>query len=107
MSDIACDLLRGSPNFDADATRRAFDPLEPMLPGQSHHESGTLAMGHSPTHSVVKTNGQFHNVENLYAADASVFPCVGVANPTLTITAIAYHVAEAICEETRSAAAIT
>ncbi len=107
MSDIACDLLRGSPNFDADATRRTFDPLEPMLPGQSHHESGTLAMGHSPTHSVVKTNGQFHNVENLYAADASVFPCVGVANPMLTITAIAYHVAEAICEETRRAAALT
>jgi choline dehydrogenase-like flavoprotein len=42
---------------------------------------------------VVDPNGRFHRVKNLFAADASVFPNIGVANPMLTITAVAYHVA--------------
>ena len=34
-----------------------------------------------------------NDVENLFVADASVFPCVGVANPMLTTTALAYRLA--------------
>ena len=53
-------------------------------------------MGMDPEYSVVNPEGRFHGVRNLYAADASVFPCVGVANPMLTITAIGYLVAASI-----------
>jgi choline dehydrogenase-like flavoprotein len=70
--------------------------LEPLPPGRSHHEAGTLRMGTDPAVSVVTPEGRFHAVKNLFAADASVFPCVGVANPMLTITAIAYHVAAGV-----------
>ncbi|HVV16483.1 MAG TPA: FAD-dependent oxidoreductase [Polyangia bacterium] len=69
------------------------EKLEPMPPGRSHHEAGTLRMGTDPKHSVVDPTGRFHNMKNLYCSDASVFPYVGVANPMLTITAVGYHVA--------------
>jgi choline dehydrogenase-like flavoprotein len=65
-----------------------------LPPGRSHHESGTLRMGDSPRHSVTDSDGRFHDVKNLYAADASLFPCVGVANPMLTISALAYRLAD-------------
>ena len=69
------------------------EKMEPLPPGRSHHEGGTLRMGVDPAASVVDPNGRFHQVKNLFAADASVFPNIGVANPMLTITAVAYHVA--------------
>jgi len=72
------------------------DKLEPLPPGRSHHEGGTLRMGTDPAVSVVNPDGRFHGVKNLFAADASVFPCIGVANPMLTITAVAYHVAAGV-----------
>jgi choline dehydrogenase-like flavoprotein len=72
------------------------EKIEPLPPGRSHHEGGTLRMGTDPEHSVVNPEGRFHGVRNLFAADASVFPCVGVANPMLTITAMGYHVAASI-----------
>jgi len=61
--------------------------------GRSYHEAGTLRMG-APQNSVTNEFGQVHGVTNLYVADASLFPCVGVANPMLTITALAYRVAD-------------
>ena len=72
------------------------EKIEPLPPGRSHHEGGTLRMGTDPAYSVVNPEGRFHGVHNLYAADASVFPCVGVANPMLTITAMGYLVAASI-----------
>jgi choline dehydrogenase-like flavoprotein len=62
--------------------------------GRSYHEAGTLRMGSDTTTSVVDENGRVHGVENLYVSDAALFPCVGVANPMLTITALAYRVAD-------------
>jgi choline dehydrogenase-like flavoprotein len=64
--------------------------------GRSNHEVGTLRMGHDVSESVTDSRGQVHDVENLFVADASVFPCVGVANPMLTTTALAYRLAHHI-----------
>lgn len=67
--------------------------------GRSNHEVGTLRMGPKGSESVTNWLGRVHDVENLYVADASVFPCVGVANPMLTTTALAYRLAHNIgCE---------
>ncbi len=74
------------------------EKLEPLPPGRSHHEGGTLRMGTDVALSVVDPKGRFHGIANLFAADASIFPNVGVANPMLTITAVAYHVAANIAD---------
>ena len=55
-------------------------------------------MGTDPALSVVDPKGRFHGTANLFAADASIFPNVGVANPMLTITAVAYHVAANVAD---------
>lgn len=65
--------------------------------GRSHHEAGTLRMGHADDErSVTNADGQVHGSDNLYVADAALFPCVGVANPMLTVTALGYRLADHI-----------
>jgi len=64
-------------------------PLEVL-----NHACGTCRMGSDPATSVVDTHGRAHEVENLFLADASVFPASAATNPTLTIAANAFRVAE-------------
>jgi choline dehydrogenase-like flavoprotein len=58
----------------------------------SAHIMGTLRMGHDPATSVTNPGGKFHGIENLYAADGSLFPTSGGMNPSLTIMALGYRV---------------
>lgn len=71
------------------------DPTE-LPPGRSHHEAGTLRMGPDDSTSVVDRNCKVYGIDNLYVADAAVFPCAGVANPMLTVTTLAYRLAHHI-----------
>ncbi|MEM1117754.1 MAG: GMC family oxidoreductase [Bacteroidota bacterium] len=66
----------------------------PMPLGVVNHQCGTLRMGHDPAASVVDAQGKAHDLGNLYVADASVFPSSGATNPTLTIAANAFRVAD-------------
>ena len=63
---------------------------------QSHHVGGSLRMGDDPQHSVVDTNLKFHGYKNLYCCDLSVFPYIPVANPSLTLGALAIRLADHI-----------
>ena len=65
-------------------------------PPTSKHIMGTLRMGSDPATSVVDAGGRFHDVDNLYAADGSVFVTSGGWNPTLTIIAVALKIAHGI-----------
>ena len=51
--------------------------------------------------SVTDSWGQVHGT-NLFLADAALFPCVGIANPMLTITALAYRVADRVAAATQA-----
>ncbi len=73
-------------------------PCAPFLvgPPNSRHVMGTLRMGDDPSTTVTNAQGRFHDVDNLYATDGSVFPNSSGYNPTLTIVAVALKIAHGI-----------
>ena len=75
--------------------RSFLSPCGPLLgdPPSSAHLMGTLRMGPDRRTSVVDPEGRFWDVDNLYAADGSVFPTASGYNPTLTICAVALRTA--------------
>jgi choline dehydrogenase-like flavoprotein len=81
--------------MNAGAQRVFLAPCGALLgePPDSRHVMGTLRMGADPTASVVNPDGRFHDVDNLYACDGSVFPTSSGWNPTLTIIAMALRIA--------------
>jgi choline dehydrogenase-like flavoprotein len=58
------------------------------------HNHGTCRMGDDPSKSVVDRWCRSHEVPNLWVVDGSVMPTNGGYNPTLTILANAYRVAD-------------
>ncbi|MEO1619588.1 MAG: GMC oxidoreductase, partial [Cyanobacteria bacterium J06632_3] len=71
----------------------SLDLIQAGLGGVAH-EVGSLRMGGDPGNSVVNTNLKFHDYDNLYACDLSVFPTSPAANPTLTLAALAARLAD-------------
>ena len=64
----------------------------------SAHVAGSLRMGQDPAKSVVDPDLRFREYDNLYCCDLSVFPYIPVANPSLTLAALALRLAEHIRE---------
>jgi choline dehydrogenase-like flavoprotein len=62
------------------------------------HMCGTTRMGVDAKSSVIDPNCKAWELDNLYIADASVFPSSSAVNPTLTIVANAMRVANIIKE---------
>ncbi|HYC56239.1 MAG TPA: GMC family oxidoreductase [Candidatus Binatia bacterium] len=58
------------------------------------HQNGTLRFGQDRRTSVLDRNCRAHDVDNLYAVDASFFPSSGAVNPALTIIANALRVGD-------------
>lgn len=67
----------------------------------STHNHGTCRMGDDAETSVVDKWCRSHEVANLWITDGSVFPTAGGYNPTLTILANAYRVADHFIDEAR------
>ncbi len=63
------------------------------------HIMGTCRMGRDPKRSVVDSWGKVHGAENLYVADASVFPTPIGKNPMESIMAVATRTGQRILEE--------
>jgi choline dehydrogenase-like flavoprotein len=60
----------------------------------SNHHLGTTRMADDPAAGVVDRDGRVHDVANLYVMGGSVFPTVSWANPTLTVMALTYRLAD-------------
>ena len=60
------------------------------------HHMGTARMGVSEENAVVDSNLKVFGFDNLHICDASVFPSGGNANPSLTISALAFHTVDKI-----------
>jgi choline dehydrogenase-like flavoprotein len=58
------------------------------------HQAGTCRFGSDPQTSVLDQNCKAHELDNLYAVDASFMPSIGAVNPALTIMANALRVGD-------------
>lgn len=66
--------------------------------GNCSHQHGTVRMGDDPSSSVLDRWCAAHEVPNLYCVDGGAFPTATGANPTLSIMANAWRVAERIVQ---------
>ena len=64
--------------------------------GNCSHQHGTTRMGTDPDSSVLNANCRAHEVENLFVVDGGPLPTATGANPTLTMMANAWRVADGI-----------
>ena len=60
----------------------------------ANHPTGTTRMAADPRRGVTDPDGRIHGLENLYVAGSSLFPTAGWGNPTLTILALTFRLAE-------------
>jgi choline dehydrogenase-like flavoprotein len=66
--------------------------------GGAGHIMGTCRMGSKKDNSVVNSDQQSWDHDNLYLVGSSTFPTGATANPTLTIAALALRAAEHIAK---------
>jgi choline dehydrogenase-like flavoprotein len=86
-------LLRAMRCHDHLVPLTAYIPARIPLAGVAH-QNGTIRFGNDPATSALDRDCRAHEVDNLYVADASVFPSSGAVNPALTIMANAMRVAD-------------
>ena len=87
---------RGADILEASGARAVTRVYADRITGNCSHQHGTARMGDDPSASVLNRWCRAHEVDNLYAVDGSPFPTATGANPTLTIMANAWRVAEKI-----------
>lgn len=63
------------------------------------HEVGTARMGTDPKKSVLNTQAQSHEIDNVFATDGAAWASVGCQNPTLTMMAITARAADYVATE--------
>ncbi|MDB6177214.1 GMC family oxidoreductase [Paracoccus sp. Z330] len=66
------------------------------------HPCGTLRFGNDPRNSVLDRNCRVHGIDNLTVADSSFMPTSNGCNPSLTIAANAYRVADTLIAELKA-----
>ena len=71
-----------------------FDRLVSKNPIGGYHHMGTTRMSADARTGVTDGNARVHCLANLHVAGSSLFPTGGWANPTLTILALAFRLAD-------------
>ncbi len=91
-------ILRGmrllAANLGAAEIARVSVPSGRLRFGGSFHHLGTTRMHDDPRRGVVDARCRVHGVANLFVAGSSVFPTYGTVNPTFTIIALAFRLAD-------------
>ena len=84
--------------LEAAGARKTYKVYPTRITGNCSHQHGTTRMGDDPATSVLNKWCQAHEVDNLFVVDGGPFPTGTGANPTLTIMANAWRVAEHIAD---------
>lgn len=85
---------RGADILEAAGAHQVDKVYADRVTGNCSHQHGTARMGDDPETSVLNRWCQSHQVDNLFVVDGSPFPTATGANPTLTIMANAWRVAD-------------
>ena len=83
---------------EAAGAKKIYRVYIDRITGNCSHQHGTTRMGNDPATSVLNKWCQAHEVDNLFVVDGGPFPTATGANPTLTIMANAWRVAEHIAD---------
>ncbi len=89
---------RNAEILEAAGARNVDRVYADRITGNCSHQHGTARMGVDPDRSVLDRNCRAHEVDNLYVIDGSPFPTGTGINPTLTIMANAWRVAEQLAD---------
>jgi choline dehydrogenase-like flavoprotein len=89
---------RNAEILEAAGATKVWKVYVTKVTGNCSHQHGTLRMGNDRETSVLDKDCRAHEVPNLYGIDGGPFPTSTGVNPTLTIMANAWRVAEAIVE---------
>ena len=84
--------------FEAAGAKKIYRVYPQRITGNCSHQHGTTRMGNDPKMSVLNKWCQAHDVDNLFVVDGGPFPTGTGANPTLTIMANAWRVADFISD---------
>jgi len=97
---------RNAEILEASGAKKVYRVYPDRITGNCSHQHGTTRMGDNPDASVLNKWCQAHEVDNLFVVDGGPFPTATGANPTLSIMANAWRVAEHIAASrgTRGAA---
>ncbi len=83
---------------EAAGAKKVYKVYIDRITGNCSHQHGTTRMGDDPETSVLNKWCQAHEVDNLFVVDGGPMPTATGANPTLTIMANAWRVAEHIAD---------
>jgi choline dehydrogenase-like flavoprotein len=91
------------PTFNAwlDQIRKVGFP-EPDTTFMSAHQMGTCRMGATPKKGAIGPTGKTWEAENLYVADASVFPSASGVNPMVTNMGISQWISKNIIKDLKT-----
>ena len=84
--------------LEAAGATKIYRVYPERVTGNCSHQHGTTRMGNDPNSSVLNKYCQAHEVDNLFVVDGAPFPTGTGANPTLTIMANAWRVADHIAD---------
>jgi choline dehydrogenase-like flavoprotein len=84
--------------LEAAGAKKIYSVYPERVTGNCSHQHGTTRMGDDPATSVLDKWCRAHEVDNLFAVDGGPFPTGTGANPTLTIMANAWRVADHIAD---------
>lgn len=94
---------RNAEILEAAGAKKVYRVYPDRITGNCSHQHGTTRMGENPDTSVLNKWCQAHEVDNLFVVDGGPFPTATGANPTLSIMANAWRVADHIVERRRDA----
>jgi choline dehydrogenase-like flavoprotein len=97
---------RNAEILDAAGAKKVYRVYPDRITGNCSHQHSTVRMGNDPDTSVLNKYCQAHEVDNLFVVDGGPFPTATGANPTLSIMANAWRVAENILQR-RGTGALT